>query len=107
MRALVTGGNGHLGYNLVLALLAAGHTVRASVRSLSDEAKTAPLRRLEGVELVQAQMDRPEQLRAAMDGVQVLFHAAAVYSVAEPERNQDILDSSLKGTEAALRAAAD
>jgi nucleoside-diphosphate-sugar epimerase len=29
MHALVTGGNGHLGYNLVKALPDGGHTVRA------------------------------------------------------------------------------
>jgi len=107
MRALVTGGNGHLGYNLVKALLEGGHTVRASVRSLSDPARTAPLKQLGAVELVEAELDRPDQLRAAMEGVDVLFHAAAVYSVAEAGRDQEILDSSLKGAEAALRAAAD
>jgi dihydroflavonol-4-reductase len=107
MRALVTGGNGHLGYNLVKALLDGGHTVRASVRSLADAAKTAPLRQLGAVELVEAEMNRPDQLRAAMEGVDVLFHAAAVYSVAETGRDQEILDSSLKGAETALRAAAD
>ena len=107
MRALVTGGNGHLGYNLVKALLDGGHTVRASVRSLADAAKTAPLRQLGAVELVEAEMKRPDQLRAAMEGIDVLFHAAAVYSVAEADRNQEILDSSLRGAEAALRAAAD
>lgn len=107
MRALVTGGNGHLGYNLVKALLEGGHTVRASVRSLNDAAKTAPLKQLGAVELVEAEMDRPDQLRAAMEGTDVLFHAAAVYSVAEAGRTREILDSSLKGAETALRAAAD
>ncbi len=107
MRALVTGGNGHLGYNLVKALSDGGHTVRASVRSLSDAAKTAPLRKLGAVELVEAELDRPEQLRAAMEGVEVLFHAAAVYSVAEPGREHEIIGASVRGTDAVLRAAAD
>ncbi len=107
MHVLVTGGNGHLGYNLVKALIEGGHTVRASVRSLADAAKTAPLRQLGAVELVEAELDRPEQLRAAMEGVEVLFHAAALYSVAEQGRDREIVEASVKGAEAALRAAAD
>jgi dihydroflavonol-4-reductase len=67
MHALVAGGNGHLGYNLVKALLEGGHTVRARVRSLADAAKTAPLRQLGPMELVEAELAQPEQLRAAAD----------------------------------------
>jgi len=107
MRALVTGGNGHLGYNLVKALLEGGHQVRASVRSLSDTAKIAPLRQLGAVELVEAVLERPEQLRAAMEGIEVLFHAAAVYAYIDEGREQEIMDAAVKGAEAALRAAAD
>ena len=107
MRALVTGGNGHLGYNLVKALLEGGHTVRASVRSLSDAAKTAPLKALGPVELVEAVLERPDQLRAAMEGIEVLFHAAAVYAYIDDGREQEIMDAAVKGAEAALRAAAD
>jgi len=107
MRAFVTGGNGHLGFNLVEALLAGGHRVRASVRSLADAAKTAPLRALGGVEIVEAELGQPARLRAAMEGIDTLFHTAAVYSTCEPERDAEILDASLRGTENALRAAAD
>jgi dihydroflavonol-4-reductase len=107
MRVLVTGGNGHLGYNLVRGLVDAGHTVRASVRSLSDPARTSALRQLGNVELVEAELGRPDRLRAAMEGIETLFHAAAVYSYFEPGRDAEIMDASVKGAEAALRAAAD
>lgn len=107
MQTLVTGANGHLGFNLVQALRDAGHRVRASVRSLADPAKTKRLAALGGVELAEAELTRPEQLRAAMDGVDVLFHAAAVYAYVADGREQEILDASIKGAEAALRAAAD
>jgi len=107
MRTLVTGGNGHLGYNLVKGLLDGGHTVRASVRSLADAAKTAPLKALGPVELVEAVLERPDQMRAAMEGIDVLFHAAAVYAYFDDGREQEIMDASVKGAETALRAAAD
>ncbi|MGH2393419.1 MAG: NAD-dependent epimerase/dehydratase family protein, partial [Candidatus Limnocylindria bacterium] len=107
MRVLVTGANGHLGFNLVTALLATGHAVRGSIRSLADTAKTARLKSLGDVEVVEAELSRPDQLRAAMEGVELLYHTAAVYSYAEPGRNREMLDASIKGTEAAFRAAAD
>lgn len=107
MQTLVTGANGHLGFNLVKALRDGGHRVRAGVRSLSDPGKTGRLKALGEVELVEAELDRPEQLRAAMDGVDVLFHAAAVYVYVARGREQEILDASVKGAESALRAAAD
>ncbi|MDT3678657.1 MAG: NAD-dependent epimerase/dehydratase family protein [Burkholderiaceae bacterium] len=107
MRALVTGANGHLGYNLVQALLAAGHRTRASVRTLDDPSKTARLRALGNVELVEAKLERPAQLRAAMNGIECLFHAAATYVYVSAGREQEILDDSIRGADAAVNAAAD
>jgi dihydroflavonol-4-reductase len=106
MHVLVTGATGHLGSNLVPALLNAGHRVRAGVRDVRNAEKSAALRRL-GVELVEADLSRPEQLRAAMEGIEVVCHAAAVYSYFEPGREREIIDVSVHGVEAALRAAAD
>ena len=108
MRALVTGGNGHLGLNLVGALLARGHTVRTSVRSLADTTKTAALRALrQQPELVEADVRDAEKVRAALrGGIDTLFHVAAVYSVTERAREADMLESAIAGTETVLRAAA-
>jgi nucleoside-diphosphate-sugar epimerase len=39
MKILVTGANGHLGYNLIKGLLEKEHDVRGSIRSLKDKSK--------------------------------------------------------------------
>lgn len=107
MRVLVTGANGHLGHMLVQKLVGEGHTVRASVRSVTDMVKTSRLRTMPEVEVVEAQLEQPKQLRAAMDGIEVVFHAAAVYAYAAPSRNREMIDASIQGAEAAVRCAAD
>jgi dihydroflavonol-4-reductase len=105
MKALVTGANGHLGFNLVKGLLKTEHTVRGSIRSLKDTQNMQRLKSLGDVEIVEASLDRPDQLTAAMDGIDILFHAAAVFSYTEPDREQEIIDASLKGIENAFYAA--
>jgi dihydroflavonol-4-reductase len=86
MKALVTGANGHLGFNLVKELLKTEHAVRGSIRSLKDTQKVERLKSLGDVEIVEASLDRPDQLTAAMEGIDILFHTAAVYSFTEPGR---------------------
>lgn len=105
MRVLVTGANGHLGTNLIAELLAAGHAVRGSVRTLADPARTEHLKRLGDIELVEADLDRPETLRAAMEGQDAVFHTAAVYTLFAPGQDKAIVRASEAGAEAALRAA--
>jgi dihydroflavonol-4-reductase len=105
MKALVTGANGHLGFNLVKKLVETKHTVRGSIRSLKDTQNVERLKSLGDVEIVEASLDRPDQLTAAMEGIDILFHVAAVYSYTEPGRKQEIIDASLKGIENAFYAA--
>lgn len=106
MRVLVTGGNGHVGTNLVAELLAAGHSVRASVRALGDEARTAHLRALGPVELVQADLFDEASLKAAITDQEAVLHAAAVYELLSPGRAEAIVRASVQGIDAAFRAAA-
>lgn len=81
MRALVTGGAGFIGSHLVRALLAGGHTVR-----VIDDLSTGDFARLAGlagrIEWVQADICDPAASASAVDGVEVVFHQAAIPSVA-------------------------
>ncbi len=105
MRILVTGANGHLGTNLVADLIGAGHTVRGSLRNASDAARSDHLRALGAVEIVEGDLDRPDSLVAAMSGQDAVVHAAAVYALHAPGRENEIIRASVNGAEATLRAA--
>ena len=75
MRVAVTGPAGHLGANLVRALLARGDDVAAVVRKSADG--------IEGlaVDQVKGDVRDLDSLRAAFDGCEVVFHLAAVVSI--------------------------
>ncbi len=74
MKVLVTGSTGFIGAQLCRALLEKGHAVRAFHRANS------PLKLLEGlpVEHVIGDLTQPESLKPALQGVEALFHAAAL-----------------------------
>ncbi len=75
LRALVIGGTGFLGLNLVAALQLAGHDVVATRRRSSN---TLFARRLR-VPLVDADLDAPASLTDALRGRDVVFFAAGHY----------------------------
>ena len=75
MSALVLGAGGFLGLNLVDALVAAGETPRCGRRARSN---VLALRQRK-VPLCPADLERPEELIAAMAGCAVVYHLAAHY----------------------------
>ncbi len=94
--ALVIGGTGFVGLNIVDALLAEGQTVKVSRRRNSI---TAYVRRRH-VELVHASLDDELGLRDAMDGIDVVYLAGAYY----PRYSTDRASAIARGVEQ-LRAA--
>lgn len=73
MRTAVTGASGLVGVNLVRLLLQRGDVVNALVHSSR--------RGLEGVQVVEGDVRNFESLRSAFEGVDVVYHLAAVISL--------------------------
>ena len=73
---LVTGGTGFIGPHVVHALRAEDRPVRALVRNPSS--REAQQLRSWGVELSEGDVTRPDDLRAATDGVDVVVHLVSI-----------------------------
>jgi dihydroflavonol-4-reductase len=108
MKALVTGAHGHIGSNLVGALLERGYSVRATVRSLDDTTRNASLAGNPDIDLVQLDIRDGDRFRSLCDQIDVLFHVAATYAYYPGTRttDEDIVADSISGADAAIRAAA-
>ena len=106
MRALVTGGAGFIGHHLVRALVERGDEV-----GVLDDLSTGQIARLEPVidriAVVEGSILDPAALDRAIDGVEVVFHEAALASVArsiiDPRRTNEV---NVAGTIDLMRAAA-
>jgi dihydroflavonol-4-reductase len=101
MNAFVTGATGFIGGNLVRALLAEGHRVRALVREGSDQRNIAGL----PVERAIGDLADRKSLVEQLAGCEVVFHLAAHYSLWEKDR-ASIYRANVTGTENLLSAAA-
>jgi len=97
--ALVTGSTGFIGARLCRYLLERGYQVRAFHRS------TSQLKLLEGlpVEHASGDLTRPETLIEALQGVDVLFHTAAMLGASE--KPGQMYTINVEGTRSLLRAA--
>ena len=81
MHVLVTGGAGFIGSHLAEALVRSGHRVRVIDSLFSG--KRSNLESVMGdVELIEGDCTNPETARRAVEGVEAVFHEAAVPSVA-------------------------
>jgi dihydroflavonol-4-reductase len=102
MDALVTGGTGFVGANLVRELLADGRTVRVLARKGSDRSA------LEGcaVEIVEGDLLDADSLRAAVKGARRVYHVAADYRLWARDP-RELYRVNVDGTRHILTAAAE
>lgn len=102
MTTLVTGANGHLGENLVRALLDAGENVRAMIgpRGYDD-----PLAGLD-IERVHADVREPSSLRQAVHGCDRVYHLAAHVSIRSGDARA-LYETNVLGVRNVMRACLD
>lgn len=103
-KVLVTGATGHLGFTLVKELVARDYDVRAGVRDSLNTERNKHLLNL-GVEIVDADLMKPETLRKAVEDVEGIFQVAAVFALNSTDPQKDIIDPSVTGGLNVLKAA--
>ena len=104
MNALVTGGAGFIGSNLVDALVGEGHAVRV----LDDLSSGPPDDLAPAAELVVGDVADEDAVRRCVDGVEVVFHLAAQRAVSRSvEKPLSTDTTNVHGTLTVLQAALD
>jgi nucleoside-diphosphate-sugar epimerase len=110
---LVTGGSGFIGSHVILQLLAAGHTVRTTVRDLKREPEVRALLRQGGpepgerVRFFAADLMKDAGWKEAAAGSEYVMHIASPFPVHVPKDENELIVPAREGALRVLRAARD
>ena len=94
---LVTGASGYIAMHVIDQLLKQGHYVRGTVRSLNDQLKVEPLRKLGPVELVEANLLDDESLRRAVKGIDIVMHVASPVPTGPIDDEESFIKPAVEG----------
>jgi nucleoside-diphosphate-sugar epimerase len=112
-RVLVTGGSGFIASHAILQLLAAGHDVRTTVRSLTREADVRAMLRQGGLEhgerlsFVAADLLSDNGWADAIAGCEYVLHIASPFPLHVPKDENELIVPARDGALRVLRAARD
>jgi nucleoside-diphosphate-sugar epimerase len=110
---LVTGGSGFIGSHAILQSLAAGHTVRTTVRDLKREGAVRDLLKAGGTEagdrlkFFAADLEKDAGWADAVAGCEYVLHIASPFPASVPKHEDELIVPARDGTLRVLRAAQD
>jgi dihydroflavonol-4-reductase len=110
---LVTGGSGFIGSHCILQLVAAGHRVRTTVRSLSRETDVRAMLKAGGAEpgtelsFVAADLEKDAGWSDAVAGCDYVLHVASPFPPNLPKHEDELIIPARQGALRVLRAARD
>ncbi len=99
---LITGATGYIGRHLVLRLVAQGERPRCLVRATQRAATFLPA---DKVELVQGDTTQPSSLKAALDGIETVVHAAFITADHKQSAGNHYAETNVQGTSYLVKAA--
>lgn len=110
---LVTGGSGFIGSHSILQLLAAGHRVRTTVRSLKREGDVRAMLKEGGAEpgerlsFITADLENDAGWPEAVAGCEYVLHVASPFPSSIPKHEDELIVPAREGALRVLRAARD
>ena len=110
---LVTGGSGFIGSHCICCLLAAGHSVRTTVRSLKREGDVRAMLGEGGVEAGErlgcfaADLEKEEGWAEAVAGCDYVLHVASPFPAKVPRHEDELIVPAREGALRVLRTARD
>jgi nucleoside-diphosphate-sugar epimerase len=111
-RILVTGGSGFVGGHCIVQLLAQGHDVRTTVRSLKRESEVRESVRRGGVpderlSFAEADLEKDSGWNEAVSGCEYVLHVASPFPPKAPKHEDELIVPAREGALRVLKASRD